>query len=93
MAKKPTVKERKLVKGIARGKSITQAALDAYDTTSPDSAKAIGSRALTKVNVQEAFAAYKPFKEALCKQLALKWQSEIDQRLFNAMMNWQIHQI
>ena len=41
---------------------------------------------------QEAFAAYKPFKEALCKQLALKWQSEIDQRLFNTMMNWQIHQ-
>ena len=41
---------------------------------------------------QEAFAAYKPFKENLCKQLALKCQSEIDQRLFNAMMNWQIHQ-
>ena len=57
MAKKPTVKERKLVKGIAQGKSITQAALDAYDTTSPDSAKAIGSRALTKVNVQEALHA------------------------------------
>ena len=37
---------------------------------------------------QEAFAVYKPFKEALCKQLALKWQSEIDERLFNAMMNW-----
>ena len=42
---------------------------------------------------QEAFAVYKPFKEALCKQLALKWQHEIDERLFNAMMNWQIHQI
>ena len=39
---------------------------------------------------EEAFAAYKPFKEALCKQLALKWQSEIDQRLFNTMMNWSI---
>jgi hypothetical protein len=37
---------------------------------------------------QEAFAVYKPFKEALCKQLALKWESEIDVRLFNAMMNW-----
>ena len=33
---------------------------------------------------EEAFAVYKPFKENLCKQLALKWQSEIDERLFNA---------
>ena len=40
---------------------------------------------------EEAFAAYRPFKEALCKQLALKWQSEIDERLFNAMMNWTVN--
>ena len=39
---------------------------------------------------EEAFSVYKPFKEALCKQLALKWQSEIDSRLFNAMMNWSV---
>ena len=39
---------------------------------------------------EEAFAVYKPFKEALCKQLALKWESEIDTRLFNAMMSWQV---
>ena len=39
---------------------------------------------------EEAFTAYKPFKEALCKQLALKWQSEIDSRLFNAMMKWEV---
>ena len=39
---------------------------------------------------QEAFAVYKPFKENLCKQLALKWQSEIDERLFNTMMNWSV---
>lgn len=38
----------------------------------------------------EAFAVYKPFKENLCKQLALKWQSEIDERLFNAMMKWEV---
>ena len=38
---------------------------------------------------EEAFAVYKPFKEALCKQLALKWESEIDSRLFNAMMKWE----
>ena len=41
---------------------------------------------------QEAFTVYKPFKEALCKQLALKWQSEIDERLFNAMMKWSVKQ-
>ena len=35
----------------------------------------------------------KHVKENLCKQLALKWKDEIDERLFNAMMNWQIHQI
>ena len=39
---------------------------------------------------QEAFAVYKPFKENLCKQLALKWQHEIDSRLFNTMMKWSI---
>ena len=39
---------------------------------------------------QEAFAVYKPFKENLCKQLALKWQHEIDSRLFNAMMKWEV---
>ena len=38
----------------------------------------------------EAFDTYKPFKEALCKQLALKWQTEIDERLFNTMMNWSV---
>ena len=40
---------------------------------------------------QEAFTVYKPFKENLCKQLALKWQSEIDERLFNTMMNWTVN--
>ena len=39
---------------------------------------------------EEAFAVYTPFKENLCKQLALKWQSEIDERLFNAMMKWSV---
>ena len=39
---------------------------------------------------QEAFTVYKPFKENLCKQLALKWQHEIDSRLFNTMMKWSI---
>lgn len=39
---------------------------------------------------EEAFAVYKPFKEALCKQLALKWRDEIDTRLFNTMMKWEV---
>ena len=38
----------------------------------------------------DAFMVYKPFKEALCKQLALKWQHEIDERLFNTMMRWEV---
>ena len=41
--------------------------------------------------VEEAFAVYKKHKEALCKQLALKWQHEIDPRLFNAMINWTVN--
>ena len=41
----------------------------------------------------EAFAFYKPFKENLCKQLALKWESEIDPRLFTTMMNWRVKSI
>ena len=40
---------------------------------------------------EEAFTVYKPFKENLCKQLALKWQTEIDERLFNTMMNWAVN--
>jgi len=42
---------------------------------------------------QEAFAVYKPFKEALCKQIALKWQHDIDTRLFNTMMNWSVKSV
>ena len=58
MAKKPTkkltVKEQKLVKGIAQGKSQTQAAKDAG--YSHRSATVIASEALTKPNVKEALA-------------------------------------
>ena len=39
---------------------------------------------------EEAFTVYKPFKEALCKELANKWQSEIDQRVYNTMMVWEV---
>ena len=39
---------------------------------------------------QEAFDAYKPFKESLCKQLALKWKDEIDPRVYDAMMKWEV---
>lgn len=43
--------------------------------------------------VQESFTVYKHFKENLCKQLALRWESEIDPRLFNAMMKWEVKDI
>ena len=39
---------------------------------------------------QEAFDVYKTFKEALCKQLALKWKDEIDPRVYEAMMKWEV---
>mgnify|MGYP001020489691 CR=1 FL=1 len=41
----------------------------------------------------KAFVVYRSFKEALCKQLALKWQHEIDPRLFEAMMKWEVKDI
>jgi phage terminase small subunit len=50
--KKLTVKEQKLIKGIAAGKSQTQAAKDAG--YSPKSAHVIATNTLNKVNVQEA---------------------------------------
>ena len=39
---------------------------------------------------QDAFDAYKPFKESLCKDLALKWKDEIDPRVYEAMMKWEV---
>lgn len=55
MAKLPiTIKEAKLVKGIAEGKTRQAAALAAYDTTDPATASAIASETLKKPNVQEA---------------------------------------
>ena len=39
---------------------------------------------------QEAFFVYKAFKEAFCKQLALKWKSEIDPRVYEAIMKWEV---
>lgn len=54
MAKKLTVKEQKLVKGIAEGKPKRVAAQEAGYGSTPESAAAIASKTLKKVNVQEA---------------------------------------
>lgn len=55
MAKpKITVKEAKLIRGIAEGKTPRQAALETYNVSTPESASALASKTLTKVNVQEA---------------------------------------
>lgn len=54
MTKPLTVKETKLVKGIAQGKPRRIAARDAGYGTTLESAAAIASKTLTKVNVQEA---------------------------------------
>ena len=39
---------------------------------------------------EEAFAAYKPAKEAHIKSLANKWKDQIDVRVYDALMNWTI---
>lgn len=39
---------------------------------------------------EEAFAAYKPAKEAHIKSLANKWKDKIDQKAFDALMNWTV---
>lgn len=49
-----TYKEKKLIKGIAEGKTKRQAAIEAYHTSTPESASVIASQTLKKVNVQEA---------------------------------------
>ena len=56
MSDKPklTQKQAKFVKGIADGKTNTEAALEAYDTDSYDVAKVIASENLTKPNIQQA---------------------------------------
>ena len=51
---KLTIKEAKFVKAVAEGKSNTQAALEATGATSVNSAKTLGHRLSTKVNVKEA---------------------------------------
>lgn len=57
MARKLTVKEAKLVKGIASGKTKQQAAMEAYNASTPEAASVIASNTLKKVNVQEALQA------------------------------------
>ena len=39
-------------------------------------------------NPEEAFNTYKLFKEDECKKLANKWRGKIDERVYNAMINW-----
>lgn len=54
MARKLTSKAKVFVTEVADGKNGTQAALIAYDTTSPRVAAAIASENLTKPNIQAA---------------------------------------
>lgn len=54
---KLTMKEIKLIRGILEGKTKRQAALDAYDTKSLETASVIASETLAKPNVQQALQA------------------------------------
>lgn len=52
--KKLTTKQTVFVREIIKGSNATQAALAAYQTDNVNSAKVIGSRLLTNVNIQES---------------------------------------
>ena len=41
-------------------------------------------------NAQEAFYAYKEVKESYIKEVANKWKDQIDPRVYNALMSWNI---
>lgn len=49
-----TQKEIKLIRGILEGKTKRQAALEAYNAKTPETASAMASETLSKPNVQEA---------------------------------------
>lgn len=51
-----TPKEIKLVKGIAEGKTKQKAALEAYNSSTPEIASVTASKVLKKANVQDALA-------------------------------------
>ena len=40
---------------------------------------------------EEAFLAYKPVKEAHIKVLANKWKDQIDPRVYDALMSWEVN--
>ena len=41
--------------------------------------------------VDEAFSAYKQAKEKYIQQLANKWKDQIDPRVYDALMNWEVN--
>ena len=41
-------------------------------------------------NKEEAFNAYKTAKESFIKEQANKWKSQIDERAYNALMNYKV---
>lgn len=52
-----TPKERKFIKGVVAGKTKRQAALEAYDVKTPETASVMASETLKRPNVQEALEA------------------------------------
>lgn len=39
---------------------------------------------------EEAFYAYKEAKESYIKEVANKWKDQIDPKVYNALMNWEV---
>jgi len=55
-----TVKERKLTKGIAEGKTKQQAAMEAYDAATPETASAIASETLKNLRCKMRWLRHLP---------------------------------
>ena len=41
---------------------------------------------------QEAFQAYKTFKEALIKEVANEYKEQLDSRVYEALMNYEVNE-
>lgn len=73
-----TEKEQKFVVAIAEGKSQTQAAMDSFDVSSRDSAKAIGNRLGKDPEIQEAITAILETEGLTRRYLVRKLKSHVD---------------
>jgi predicted transcriptional regulator len=73
-----TGKERSFVAAIVEGKTQTQAALDAFDVTTRDSAKSLGCRLMKDPEINEAITAVMNSEGLTRRSLVKKLRSHLD---------------